>query len=273
MMGEQISAEQAGPGLRAVGAVRQWFTRNRYALVIVAGLLALWHVVAVRDPRGNIFFPTPEFVVRQTLANWNTVVAAFQVTVSEVLIGFAIAVLVGVVFGIVVAEYTVVSQVFFPVVIVGYAMPHAVLAPIFLVWFGNNLVGASLFVAWVAFFVVLVNTITGMNQVREEFEDLGGALGASKWQLIRKVKFWEALPHIVNGIKIAALQSVVAAIIIEFLGSQKGLGWHIVNAGELSKTGLLFGVLIVIMVFALVFYKLVGVVLELATPATMDVGD
>ena len=270
MSGEQASHERFEPGTRAVEAIRRWLERNNYALLIVAALLVVWHVAAVRDPRGNIFFPTPAFVLKQTMANQATLVSAFQVTVSEVLIGFTIAVVVGVLLGIVVAEYTLVSQVFFPVVIVGYAMPHAVLAPIFLVWFGNNLVGASLFVAWVAFFVVLVNTITGMTQVREEFEHLGESVGATKGQLIRKVKFWEALPHIVNGVKIAALQSVVAAIIVEFLGSQKGLGWHIVNAGELSKTGLLFGVLITIMVFALTFYKLVGLVLELATPVTMD---
>lgn len=263
-------AQHLWPGARVTDAVRRWFGRNRYALAIVGAVVVLWHVVATTDGRGNIFLPTPAFAVRQTLENRATLVAAVRVTVSEVIIGFTIAVVAGILLGILVSEYGIVSEVFFPVVIVGYAMPHAVLAPIFLVWFGNNLVGAGLFVAWVAFFVILVNTITGMNQIRDEFEELGESVGATKWQMIRKVKFWEALPHIVNGVKIAALQSVVAAIIVEFLGSQKGLGWHIVNAGELSKTGLLFGVLVAIMVFALAFYKLVGVLLELATPATMD---
>lgn len=263
-------ATDVRPRTRVANTIRDWVHRNRYALLITAGLLVLWHVAATIDSRGNIFFPTPAFTIEQTMANQGTVISAFQVTISEVLIGFAVAVFAGVLLGVLIAEYTLVSQVFFPPVIVGYAMPHAILAPIFLVWFGNNLFGAGLFVGWVAFFVVLVNTITGMNQTRQEFEELGDALGATRWQMIRKVKFWEALPHIVNGVKIAALQSVVAAIIVEFLGSQKGLGWHIVNAGALSQTGLLFGVFIIIMVVALVFYKLVGFLLDMATPTTVE---
>jgi NitT/TauT family transport system permease protein len=271
MMNEEASVDDSTRGADAVALVRGWFESNGLALVIVGLLVVVWQIVSTTDDRGNVFLPTPQFTVNQVMESQDQVVNAIRITTTEVLLGFTVAVVVGITLGILVAEVASVRQFMFPTIILGYSMPHAILAPVFIIWFGNGFASAALFIGWIAFFVVLINTITGINQMSSEFNDLGSVLGASKWQMIRKIKFWEALPHIANGVKIAALQSVVAAIIIEFLGGQQGLGWYIINAVDLGQTGLLFGVLFIIMVFALVFFKTIELVLEFLTPDPMDV--
>ena len=144
------------------------------------------------------------------------------------------------------------------------------MAPLFLLWFGNGLFAVMLFVAWFGFFTIFVNTLTGFSQVEPEFYQLGEVLGASRWQMIRKVKFWTALPHISSASKIAVQQSVVGAIIAEFIATGSGLGYTLDYALKLSETGLLFGSLVLLMAFAIVFYKSVEFLIDYLVPGPVE---
>lgn len=129
---------------------------------------------------------------------------------------------------------------------------------------------ASVFVAWVSFFPILINTITGFSHVRQELYHLGDVFGATPSQFVRKIEFWEALPYSASGLKVAVQQAIVGAIVIEFIATTGGLGYLIVNALELLRQGLLFGVLIVIICFAVVFYNLTAWLISSLTPPLPD---
>lgn len=149
-------------------------------------------------------------------------------------------------------------------------LPAAILAPIFVLWFDSYIVAASVFVAWVSFFPILINTITGFSHVRQELYHLGDVFGATPSQFVRKIEFWEALPYSASGLKVAVQQAIVGAIVIEFIATTGGLGYLIVNALELLRQGLLFGVLIVIICFAVVFYNLTAWLISSLTPPLPD---
>lgn len=151
-----------------------------------------------------------------------------------------------------------------------YSLPAAILAPIFVLWFDSYIVAASVFVAWVSFFPILINTITGFSHVRQELYHLGEVFGATPSQFVRKIEFWEALPYSASGLKVAVQQAIVGAIVIEFIATTGGLGYLIVNALELLRQGLLFGVLIVIICFAVVFYNLTAWLISSLTPPLPD---
>jgi len=237
---------------------------------VLIALLVVWEVVAVFDGRSNAYFPTIEFTISQTLEFQDRVITGLQTTFTEAILGFVAALAIGISIGILYAEFAPIRQATLPVVIFSYALPQAVLAPLFLLWFGNDLSAVVLFVAWLAFFTVFVNTMTGFSQIEPEFVQLGEMLGASRWQMVWKVKFWAALPHLSSAAKIAVQQSVVGAIIAEFIATGSGLGYTLNYALNFSETGLLFGSLILLMVFSIVFYKTVEHLIDWLVPAPVD---
>jgi NitT/TauT family transport system permease protein len=230
-------------------------------------LLVLWEVYSrFFNYRGDVYFPSIEYVVTQSLEYSDLIVTGVRTTAVEVAFGFVLAVSVGIVLGIVFAESFAIRQAALPGLVFTYSVPHAVLAPLFIIWFGSGLIGVGLFVAWFGFFMVLINTITGFTQVDEEFKHLGEVTGASRWQMIKKIKFWAALPHITGGIKVAVQQSIIGAVIAEFIASAGGLGYQILVSGRLLREGMMFGVLIVLMLFAVTFYKVVVALIDVLVP-------
>lgn len=164
------------------------------------------------------------------------------------MIAFILAVLFGVLLGLVLAEVLVLREMSMPMVIFAYAIPHPVLAPVFIIWsitvldpivlleftgpsayllgsvtakeatqqFVIN--GVTTLAACVGFFPVFLGTITGMNALEERFEHLGTVLGATRFQMVRYFRFWRALPNIASSIKAAVQLSIIGVIVAEF--------WH-----------------------------------------------
>jgi NitT/TauT family transport system permease protein len=247
--------------------IKGWFKRNSLALLVVAGLLVLWEFYSrFINTRGDAYFPSIEYTVSQSMEFSHLLVEGIWTTTAEVTVGFVLSIVIGVALGIVFAESFVIRQASLPALVFTYSVPHAVMAPLFIIWFGRGLFGIGLFVAWFGFFQVLINTITGFTQVNEEFRHLGEVVNASRWQMIKKIKFWAALPHITGGIKVAVQQSIIGAVIAEFIASGGGLGFLILNSLLVLREGLTFGVLIVLMVFAVVFYKVVTAVIDMLVP-------
>ena len=268
-MSRESAVRRAARGdvVGTVTVVREWLRGLVPSLAILVGIVVLWQVYAVSfNPRGDIYFPSVTYTLDQTLSNADLVVAGLRTTFTEVLVSFVLAVTVGVLLGVVVAESFVVRQMSMPLIVYLYAIPHAILAPLFLIWFGTDIRGVATFSAWVAFFPIFINTITGINQVDEEFELLGEAIGATRWQMLRHIKIWTALPNIASSVRAAVQLSIVGVIIAEFLATGSGLGYLIIKATQRAQIGLTFGTVISIMVFAVAFYKLVDLGLSAVVP-------
>jgi NitT/TauT family transport system permease protein len=248
---------------------RTWFSDRLVSFLIVLGLLAAWQFYSMYvNTIGDIFFPSIDFMISQTVQFQDIVISGIQTTFLEIVAGYVLSLIFGVTIGIILSESFVLRQMTMPSVVFAYSLPHAIVAPLFILWFGSGLLGIALFAAWFGFFSVLVNTITGFNSVDEEFHQLCHVVGASEWQKIRKIKIWTAMPHIASGAKIALQQTIIGVIIGEFIATGSGLGHIIVTASSMNRLGLLFGVLIIIMVFAILLYKLVGLGIDFITPPT-----
>lgn len=233
-------------------------------VIVVA--IASWYVYsAFINTRGNIYFPSIEYTIRQTVIHRVEIVSGLILTFQEVVIGFFLAVFLGIVLGALFGESLVVRRSFLPIVIYILAVPGALVAPLFLVLI-RGVFGVALFVAYSSFFTLFLNTMTGFSQVDEEFYHLGDVMGATRWQMMKKIKFWSALPHITSGVKVAIQQSIVGAIVAEFIATGGGIGQRIILAMQTINQGMMFGTLIVIIVFAVVMYVSVSRALDRLTP-------
>ena len=204
-----------------------WTHLERFSVPIFGvSILLLWEfLVRVTG--------TPEFLMPGPLAIANSlwriissglVVRHLLITVQQILAGYAIAIVVGLTLGTLIAQIRIVEKTFKPYIIAFGAIPKIALAPIFLVWFGFGMTSKIVMSALVAFFPIVINTINGLNSVDSMRLDLFKSLGATKWQTFRMLKVPNAMPYIFAGLDIGAVFAVTGAIIGEFVGSQGGLG-------------------------------------------------
>jgi len=238
--------------------------------VLLAILLVWWIYSRFFNERGDIYFPSPSYAFEQTLSNSQRVIAGFQVTITEFLAGFALSIAIGVITALVLSEVRFVRQAVLPTLLLFYSVPRAILAPLFLVWFGMTTWSIALYVSWFGFFPVFISSLTGFSQVPEELKQLGGATGASRWQFIRKVKIWSALPYTVSGIKVAIPAAIEGAIIAEFIATGQGTGYIITNSLSLLEEGLMIGVVILLIVFSAVMFKTFEILIDFLVPVSVE---
>lgn len=251
---------------RVVGVLRGWFDRNVNTLVVVAILLAAWQFTSQVIVGSNLYLPSPVYTATKTMASSDLVWQGLKTTLIEVLSGFIAGLVIGIPLGIVMSESFLARRVALPWIVFIYAIPAAIIAPLFLVWFGVNLLAISLFVSMLSFFPIFISMTTGVTSVEEEYYQLGRISGATRWQMIKHVKFWVALPYLFTGIRIGIQSSVVGAIVAEFIASGSGLGFLIVSAYNNVNIGLMFGTLFVLMVVAIVYYQTVDAILNYLQP-------
>jgi NitT/TauT family transport system permease protein len=135
-----------------------------------------------------------------------------------------------------------------PFVVATQVTPKTALAPLFIIWFGFGITSKVFIVAIIAFFPVLVSTISGFHSVDAEKIELMRSYGANKLKIIRFVKLPAAFPSIFAGLEVASVMSVLGAIIGEFVGSKAGLGRLILMSGERLDLGLVFSSILVLLV-------------------------
>lgn len=274
---------------------RYWFTDRIPTLLAAVGFLVLWQAVAMLIDNNRIF-AYPVFTWQSIAQRSDTVFIRIVQTFSSVIVAFVLAVLFGVALGLVIAELRTIRQMSMPIVIFAYAVPHPVLAPVFVIWFitvrdpiilfeftgpsaylfesvtaeaatqGFAIDGVTTFAAWVGFFPVFLGTITGMNALEERFEHLGTVLGTSRLQMVRYFRFWRALPNIASSIKSTVQLSIIGVIAAEFIASSNGIGYQIVLAWKNAELGYMFGVILIIMMVAYLFFQSVVWLLRKLTP-------
>ena len=127
-----------------------------------------------------------------------------------------------------------------PIIILFNSLPKIALAPLFLMWFGYGMIPNILVATMIAFFPVVINTTTGLNEVENDLLDLVHYLNASKLQVFLKIRIPNSLPYIFAGFKIAATMCVVGAIVGEFIASSKGLGYLLRDAQAFINTPPMF---------------------------------
>jgi NitT/TauT family transport system permease protein len=178
-------------------------------------------------------------------------------TVWEALLAFLIGSISGIVVGAVVVQWPLVERTVYPYIIAFQALPKIAVAPLLLIWFGFGITSKIVVGAIVCFFPLLVNTIAGISSVEQERIDMARSLCASKMQIFRKVIFPSALPFIFAGLNMAAVMSMLAVLIGEFIGAQRGLGLLLMQMNFTLDVAGTFAVLIILGVIGIALHLII----------------
>jgi NitT/TauT family transport system permease protein len=183
--------------------------------------------------------------------------AAFLVTLQEAGEGFLIGSVSGILVGGLIAQYRLVERTVYPYIVGFQTLPKVAIAPLFVVWLGFDLKSKILISALVAFFPLLVNVIAGLHSTDRERVEMMRAFAASDWQIFRMLRFPNALPFVFVGLELAAVFSVIGAVVGEFVGAQAGLGYLIQAQNFTLDVAGMFACLALLAVLGLGFHLIV----------------
>ncbi|MED5579623.1 MAG: ABC transporter permease [Nitrospinota bacterium] len=168
------------------------------------------------------------------------------------MIGYFIGAIAGLLFGLLLSQSEKASLIFKPYVLAVYGIPRIALAPVFIAWFGIALLSKVMMAGMVTFMLVFFNTYEGIRSVDLDLHNTARVLGADRWQLFFYVTLPNASPWITAGLRIAIPQALVGAVVAEFIASEHGLGFRMMeNTGQLAMEGVMAGVLILMLIVVL----------------------
>ena len=237
-----------------------------YPLLGVAVMLALWQLYVSAFGVNRIVLPGPLDIARAAGANWWLLMRETWPTFLESVLGFALAVVIGIPVAVCVASSRVLNLTLYPILIATQSVPKVAVAPIILVWFGLGLQSKLVIAFLVAFFPIVVDTATGMRATPAGLIELARSLRATSLQIFLKVQFPAALPSIFAGAKVAVTLAVIGAVIGEFVGSLNGLGNLLLSANSQLDSPLAWAALVWLSVLGIVLFAAVVAVERLVMP-------
>lgn len=237
----------------------------RPAILLVL-IFVLWWVAADQEWMPNYLVPTPDQVWDTITGNWSSLMHHSYVTLYETVIGFLIASLLGIVTAVLIAYSRTMDKALYPIVLFAQVIPKIAIAPLLVVWFGNGLAPKIILAVLIAFFPVVVSGVTGLRSTDPELLELSSTMGASRWQTFRKIRFPNALPHLMAGEKVAVTLAVVGAVVGEFVGADAGLGYTLLIANGSLDSAMLFATLILMSLIGILLFIVVEVAETLLIP-------
>ncbi|EKQ70674.1 ABC-type nitrate/sulfonate/bicarbonate transport system, permease component [Leptolyngbyaceae cyanobacterium JSC-12] len=217
-------------------------------------LFAIWElaVILFKIPPFNL--PSPTNIFQSMVIFAPQILANSFRTLWTTLLGFAVAVVVGVILGFMIGYSRVAYLTMYPLLVAFNTIPKAAIVPLLAIWFGANAIPATITAFLLAFFPIAVNVALGLDTVEPEMKDVLRSLGATQVETFQKVGWPHTLPYIFASLKIAASFAFIGAVISESVASNAGLGYLIVQATADFNVPLAFAALIVLAIMGVILY-------------------
>lgn len=248
------------------GADRRSLRTRAGALAIFALLALAWefavHLFGIKE----YLLPPPSKVWAAFVARHDTVIEGAWVTTKEILAGYAVAVIVSVPLALAVAYSRFVEQAVYPVIVFFQIVPKIAIAPLFIIWFGFGFMPKVLLVFLLSFFPIVVASIAGFKSADREVMDFARTTGAGAWRLFVKIRLPQALPHLFTGLKVGAALAATAAVVAEFVASDRGLGYLLLQYNGQLDTPMVFATIVLLSLIGLAVYYVVEVLERIAIP-------
>ena len=230
-------------------------------LVLVGGI-ALWQILVTVLHVQRFLLPKPSEIVSALFANWGTLWSAGLFTLREALGGFAIGSGLGILVAIGLSRFPRIGKALMPYAIAANAVPIIAFAPIMNNWFGLlNPLSKMAIAAVICFFPVMINTLVGLTDVAPASIELMASYAASERSILARVRLPNSLPYMFAGLRIAAVLSMIGAIVGDYFGgSTESLGVFIVNKASLFVFDQAWAAIVIASLLGVAFYLIVGVI-------------
>jgi NitT/TauT family transport system permease protein len=227
----------------------------------IAGFLlafVIWEAVVRFANLPDFILPGPGVVIREIIQYRALLWEHSLVTLNEILIGFALSIVIGFPIAIGIAFSRILERTLYPLLIVSQAVPKVAVAPLFLIWFGFGPTGNAFLALLVAVFPVIINSALGLTEINRDFVRLGRVMGGNPWRIFWKIRFQTALPSIFAGLKLSITFATIGAVVGELVAGQRGLGYLSQFAASQLQTTRTFACIAVLALLGVIlFYAIV----------------
>ena len=222
-----------------------FITNYLASISLVLCVLLLWEIFVRFELVSRIMVPAPSMILLTTFNNSRELLHNSWATSLEVLFGYAVGLIIGVVFGITLAYSVYLERILLPIIVISQTIPYIALAPVFVSLFGYGFTPKLILVALITFFPITLAVKDGVSSVDPEILRFSRSLGATEWQMFRKLKWPASMPLIFTGVKVSATYAVFAAVVAELFGAKSGLGVMMMRAHTKMKIDLVFSTIFV----------------------------
>ncbi|MCF8055143.1 MAG: ABC transporter permease [Desulfocapsa sp.] len=231
---------------------------NLLAVVILVLLLGLWEAACRILVIPIFILPPPSAIAKTAVLHAPLILPHALITGLEIVCGIGLALAVAIPLAIGMFAYSWLEKALSPFLVASQAIPVFALAPLLVVWLGYGMAGKILMAAVIIFFPITVNLLEGFKGCDREFRVLFRLMGAGFWQTMRLLYWPWALPHFFAGLRVGVTVATIGAVIGEWVGAQKGLGYLMIQANARLKVDLVFAVILWLSLMGLFLWFGVG---------------
>ncbi len=246
--------------------------RSRLTLITTPAILVLfflvWKAYVVWSGVSPFVLPAPEKVLAalgQDLTNPVTF-SHLLTTLHEIIVGFALAVVIGMLVALILYKIPVMEQVLNPFIVALQVVPKVALIPLFVVWFGFGSTSKVIVAAVLAFFPIFMNTLLGFKSIAIGHREVMETSNGTNLQSFMKLELPSALPYTLAGMEMGIVFATIGAVVGEFLGGNAGLGYLTISRLNSFQIEGLFSAIVLLTALGFVLYSIVVMIKRLAIP-------
>lgn len=226
-------------------------------VVTALGLLLAWQALVSLAALPPFLLPSPARVAATILARWPVLLDNALVTALEILIGMGLGALAGGVTAVVLAASPLARRWLMPVIVASQAVPVFALAPLLVLWFGYGLASKIVMAVLVIYFPVTATFLDGLRRTDEGWLELARVMGASPAAQLLQIRVPAAMPAFFSGLRVAAAIAPIGAIIGEWVGASRGLGFLMLQSNARMQVDMVFAALLILTAMALCLWRAV----------------
>ncbi len=226
-------------------------------------VLALWQFLVTARGIPVYVLPAPSDIARALADNFSSLMTSLGFTLAVTLEAFVAALIAGVALAILFSQSRLLERMLYPYAVTIQVTPVVAIAPLILIWIGFDHVQTALVLiaTLVAFFPILSNTALGLKSADFNLVDLMTLYGASRWQILWRLRLPSALPYLLSAMKIAGGLALIGAVVAEFVagsGTSTGLAWRIVEAGNRLEIATMFAALALLALLGIAIFAVLS---------------
>ncbi|WP_105565916.1 ABC transporter permease [Microbacterium halophytorum] len=253
-----MATAAARPANRTPLLVR-WWLNSWHPVVFLIVLFVAWWIATESGAVAPYILPSPADTWAAFANSPAYLMQNTWVTTYETVIGFVIAVVLGLLVAVVMVYSSGLEKTLYPIILFAQVIPKIAIAPLFIVWLGFGMGPKILVAVLMAFFPVVISGLSGLRSVDPEILQLTSTMGAGRIKTFLKVRLPAALPELLGGLKVAATLAVTGAVVGEFVGANEGLGYVILQANGNLDTAMLFAALIIMSLMGVLLFAIIQI--------------
>lgn len=224
-------------------------------------IIGLWQLSCMLFNIPHYTLPSPVDVGKMMVNDWDVLKSHLFASLSLSLAGLGLGLLVGIAVALTIHLVPILRIAVAPLLLLTQNIPLIALGPLLMIWFGFGLTPKLILLVLVCFFPIALSLLVGLGQAEPQLREYLAMIGATRWERMKRLEFPASLPYLFSGLRIAASYVVSSAIVAEWLGANKGIGFYLQLKFKGFQTASVFASIVCIIVLSLLYYG-VAVLIE-----------